>query len=216
MTDPVIPVKFPFNCWEVGKVTWKLFFQTGFREGRLILTSAGEEIVPAMRYYLDKFDIKPLEIGELFDCNVKQSALKIQMADWWTTSSSMTITGRPFDGIICPPNASASYPHDFPTWWGYTSLWNMLDYPAVTVPVKDFKISAEADPRDLTYTPIDTNFFDKITYDMCECSTYSFLSWSIQANFVFQMIQRFLRLSQCACRLSVGNFKMKSSLPSQI
>jgi len=62
--------------------------------------------------------------------------------------------------------------HDFTCWWGYTSLFNILDYPSITLPIKDLKISAEKDPKDMEYKPLD-NPFDKLTYDMCKF--FSFL-----------------------------------------
>ncbi|KAH6675066.1 putative amidase [Halenospora varia] len=162
----VIPVKLPFDLWEVGLVTWKLYFQTGFKEGKALLEAAGEPMAPAMQFYLEEFKIKPLSIWELFECNVKQSGYKAKMAEWWTSTASLTSTGRPIDGLICPTNASAGFAHNFPTWWGYTSIWNILDYPSATMPVKGFKISGETDPNDTGYKPVHSNPFDKITYDM--------------------------------------------------
>lgn len=66
------------------------------------------------------------------------------------------------------PVADNSHSHDFTCWWGYTTLFNILDYPSTTLPIKDLKISAEKDPKDLRYKPLD-NPFDKPTYDMCKC-----------------------------------------------
>ena len=149
-------------------MTWKLYFQTGFEEGKAALASAGEEMAPAMQFYLEKFKIQPLTIWELFQCNLKQAEFKNQLSEWWNLSASLTSTGRPFDGIICPTNPSASFPHNFPIWWGYTSLWNIVDYPATTLPLKNFRISAETDPKDSKYIPSESNFFDKMTHDMCK------------------------------------------------
>lgn len=159
----------PVDCWEVGQLTWKLFFQTGFKEGKAAIADGGEEMVEAMKFYLETFNIQPLTIWELFQCNVKQGATKAKVAQWWTSTATMTKTGRPIDGLITPAHASAGYPHDFPCWWGYTALWNVVDYPAITIPVKGFKISPEKDPKDLKYEPLD-NPFDKMAYDMCKSS----------------------------------------------
>lgn len=157
----------PFDCWELAQVTWKLYFQTGFTEGKAALASGGEDIQPALGFYLKTFNIQPLTIWELFQSNVKQAGFKAKMTEWWSSTATMTKTGRPIDGIICPVHASSGFPHNFYSWWGYTSLWNVLDYPAVTMPVKGLKISPETDPKDSHYKPLD-NPFDKITYDMCK------------------------------------------------
>lgn len=39
------------------------------------------------------------------------------------------------DAIICPANASVASVHDENRYWGYTCVWNALDYPAVIFPV---------------------------------------------------------------------------------
>jgi amidase len=31
----------------------------------------------------------------------------------------------------------------FRVWWGYFSLFNLLDYPSIILPIKDVKIDAE-------------------------------------------------------------------------
>ena len=52
-------------------------------------------------------------------------------------------------------------------WWGYTSLWNLLDYPSVIVPVKDLAIDPEKDKKDITYQPRE-NPFDKENWEVCK------------------------------------------------
>jgi len=167
ITKTVIPVTVPFDCWEVALVTWKLYFQTGFKEGKEALATGGEEMAAAMQFYLETFNIKALSIWELFDCNVKQASFKSKMAEWWNSTRTMVKTGRSIDGIICPVHPSTSYPHNFPSWWGYTSLWNILDYPSATLPIKRFKISVDADPKNMDYKPL-PNPFDERTHTMCK------------------------------------------------
>jgi amidase len=163
----VIPIKLPFNCWQVALTTWKLYFQTGAAEIKAVLAAGCEQMLPSLQYHLKAFAVKPLSASEVFELNRRQLAYKFAMSDFWTATASATTSGLPIDAIIAPVHPSASYPHDFPSWWGYTSLWNILDYPSTTIPVKEFKISAETDPKDLSYTPIE-NAFDKATYDMCK------------------------------------------------
>jgi amidase len=106
--------------------------------------------------------------------NVKQSGYKLKMAEWWSSTTSITKTGRVIDGLIGPSHPSAGYPHDFPCWWGYTSAWNILDYPAMKFPVKCFKVSLETDPKDSDYQPLENNPFNKMYCDMCKFYTYPF------------------------------------------
>ena len=194
----MLPIRLPFDCWRVALTTWKLYFQTGAAEVKAALAASGEQMIPSLTYHLQTFDVKPLSASDVFELNRQQLSYKFAMSDFWTSSASMTKSRHPIDGIIAPVHPSASYPHDFPAWWGYTSLWNVLDYPSTTIPVKGFKISPETDPKDLKYTPIN-NTYDQATYDMCECTDGGFAE-NIEANSVRQMILTCSHLSQFACK----------------
>jgi amidase len=130
----------------------------------------GEEpVIPSVAFHLKTFGIEELTIKELFALNTKQAVYKAQMAEFWRSTASETSNKLPIDAIICPVHPSSGYPHDFPSWWGWTSLFNILDYPSTTIPIKHLKISSTADPVDATYKPLD-NPFDKPTYDICKLS----------------------------------------------
>lgn len=73
------------------------------------------------------------------------------------------------DALICPAGPSAGIPHDFRIWWGYFSIFNLLDYPSIILPIKDLKIDAEKDPKDPSYQPRD-NAFDRDNWEICTCS----------------------------------------------
>lgn len=152
-------------------MTWQLYFQTGFKEGKAAIAASGEPTAAAFVSYMETFKIQPLSITELFQCNVRQSQFKAAMVEWWSSTLTVTKSGKVVDGIICPVHPSSSLPHNFPSWLSYTSLWNILDYPAVTIPVKGFRLSPETDQKDLNYTPLN-NPFDQGTYEMCtsQCS----------------------------------------------
>lgn len=124
-------------------------------------------MLPSLQYHLEAFGVKPLSASDIFELNRQQLAYKFAMSDFWKSTASTMTSGLPIDGILGPVHLSASYPHDFPSWWGYTSLWNILDYPSTTIPVKGFEISEESDPKDESYTPVE-NAFDRATHEMCK------------------------------------------------
>lgn len=61
----------------------------------------------------------------------------------------------------------AGYPHDSLPWWGYTTLFNLLDYPSTVLSVKDIKINPKDDPKDMDYKP-QNNPFDGINHEICK------------------------------------------------
>lgn len=42
---------------------------------------------------------------------------------------------RPVDAIISPVAPTLAPKHEKTDWWGYTSYWNLADYPAAVFPV---------------------------------------------------------------------------------
>lgn len=55
------------------------------------------------------------------------------------------------DVILCPVHPLPAPVHNTSRYWGYTSLWNMLDYPAAAFPVT--RVDAARDARDESYAP---------------------------------------------------------------
>jgi amidase len=86
------------------------------------------------------------------------------LAAWNNTAKG----SRPIDALICPPAPAVGYPHDFNAYWGYTALFNLIDYPSAILPMKGFNISAEQDPVDVGYQPLDTNPYDRPNHEICK------------------------------------------------
>jgi len=107
--------------------------------------------------------------------------LKEKFAEVWDRTTDKTSTGRTIDALILPPAPGVGYPHDFNLYWGYTSLFNLVDYPSVILPIPNFKIDPERDVLDEQYSPLDTNPFDKPNYELCQC--HWSLSYATDNNF---------------------------------
>ncbi|KAF2159074.1 hypothetical protein M409DRAFT_38002 [Zasmidium cellare ATCC 36951] len=176
----VIPVNMPFDCWEVLVTTRKLFFQTGFEEGKAVLDSAGEEMMAGVKFALQAFNTKMLSVTELFACNNLMGKYKVQMTEWWNSTISHTSTSRPIDAILCPSSAVVGSRHDTPGYVGYTSLFNILDYPAATIPWEEFNISESKDPKDPSYNPLQSNPYDALVHEAYDSVTLAAQPMSLQ------------------------------------
>lgn len=95
-----------------------------------------------------------------------QNRYRNALSDAWDATADQTTTGRPIDGLICPVSPVAGYPHEFLPWWGYTSLFNLVDYPSTVVPVKTLRINSVDDAKDPAYKPLD-NPFDAENHAIC-------------------------------------------------
>ena len=59
--------------------------------------------------------------------------------------------------MICPVGPGVATKHDTARYWGYTAIYNLLDYPACTFPTGEYVSEAEH-PKDETYKPRDNEF----------------------------------------------------------
>jgi amidase len=99
--------------------------------------------------------------------NVKARSFREKFRKAWDDTAQFTNTGRPVDALICPSAPAVGYPHDFNVYWGYTSLFNLLDYPSVILPVSNFKVNPQDDPVSSDYKPLETNPYDKPNHELC-------------------------------------------------
>ena len=100
--------------------------------------------------------------------NVKARVYKEQFVAAWEDTAAETQTGRPIAALICPSAPTTGLPHDFNLYWGYTSLFNIVDYPSIILPVPETLVSDKEDAVHTTYKPLNTNPFDKPTSQLCK------------------------------------------------
>ncbi|EME83614.1 uncharacterized protein MYCFIDRAFT_47042 [Pseudocercospora fijiensis CIRAD86] len=146
----IVDFKFPFDLWQAAQTAWALYLQTGAREHKAILQSADEPAIAQFSSYLNTFHTRELSVPELFAHNTAVATYKSLFHNAWEASG--------IDCIMCPSASMAGVPHNFSVWWEYTAIWNLLDYPSIFIPLKEFKISAKQDPKDLEYQPRDDPF----------------------------------------------------------
>ncbi|KAI9927535.1 hypothetical protein MW887_003153 [Aspergillus wentii] len=156
----------PFHCWDVMKTTFDVYFPSGVDDIMSVMAASGEPIIPAFADVLNVFKPREQSAAEALRSNRKIRALKEEFADAWDFTASYTISGRTIDALIVPPAPAVGYPHDFNIYWGYTSLFNAVDYPSVILPIPGFKVDPELDPVDDNYRPLETNPYDKPNHEL--------------------------------------------------
>lgn len=66
------------------------------------------------------------------------------------------------DVILCPVGPGSAPKLDTSKWWGYTSQWNLLDYPGLVFPVD--KVDVSKDSTHETHEP--RNELDKENWEL--------------------------------------------------
>lgn len=92
---------------------------------------------------------------ELWYWQEEREAYRAEYARLWND----TATGRDdetgelegfVDVILCPVGPGVAPQHNMANYWGYTSQWNLLDYPALVFPVG--KVDATVDKAERLHT----------------------------------------------------------------
>ena len=89
--------------------------------------------------------------------------------EWNATASRVGADGTledAVDVILCPVGPGAAPPLDCSRYWGYTSQWNLLDYPALVFPVSTVDLAV--DVWDKEYVAM--NEQDHYNHDLCNHS----------------------------------------------
>lgn len=62
----------------------------------------------------------------------------------------------PVDVLLSPVLPHTAVPHRALRWVGYTKVWNLLDYPAISFPVDEVRKGVDSTP-DVPYSPRNAN-----------------------------------------------------------
>jgi amidase len=156
-------------AWEIIA---SLYFADGGSEEKAAVEASGEPWRPLSKFILlDNEFVKPHTVADVWEWTGKRDAYKTEYAELW----NKTATGKDEQGhltgtvdvILCPVGPGAAPPLDCARYWGYTSQWNLLDYPALVFPVGT--VDVEADKKEEGYEP--RNEKDRYNYELCEWSS---------------------------------------------
>ncbi|KDQ18231.1 hypothetical protein BOTBODRAFT_155367 [Botryobasidium botryosum FD-172 SS1] len=149
----------------------KLYFLDGGKEYRETFAEGGEKPIPAARWIMDQIERphEPYTPGECFELNAQREAFRLKIIQHWNATKGPK-TGRRVDGILAPTHPTLATPHRTIRWWGYTSYWNLVDYPGAIIPMGKFDPEAyvETDPM-----PAPRNETEKFISSQWSPPTYS-------------------------------------------
>lgn len=134
-----------------------------------LLESKSEPLVPWLQGRMKRG--KPKTLDDMYELNNRRSEIEREMMNIWTTPSSASDASefidktRKVDAIICP-----IAPHPVPeidryNAVGYTSTFVLLDYPAGTIPVRNFQEADLETGKEITSEPWTS--WDKRNRELC-------------------------------------------------
>ncbi|KAF8432586.1 amidase signature domain-containing protein [Terfezia claveryi] len=116
----------PVDHKGMSELTAATFFQDNAEFARHLVKKSGEELTPLAKFAFDGLQSKPLTVTESWDLTNRRNQYRLSYAKLWNESQ--------IDAIICPAAPTASPLHDTSKSWGYTSVFNLLDYSTAVFP----------------------------------------------------------------------------------
>ena len=152
---------------DLGKIVSSLYFCDGAQEETDAIDASGEPWRPLSNFIIkENPSVKKLTVAGIWHWTARREAYRSEYAKKWNaTATGTSNTGIPegmVDVILCPVGPGAAPPLDCARYWGYTSQWNILDYPALVFPVT--KVDPAVDKIDESYKPRNEN--DEYNYQL--------------------------------------------------
>ncbi|PHH76848.1 hypothetical protein CDD82_3780 [Ophiocordyceps australis] len=161
------------RAWE--EILLPLYFTDGASEAKQTLRAGNEPMLPSVKRLLSDAQVKERTMHELWELNKARDRYRREYLIRWADTASKSSSNRPMDILICPAATTSATPHDFKPWWGYSAIWNLLDYCGGVLPVGTV-LEADAYPHD--YTPV--NDLDKENVEIYKNNNYLGMPIGIQ------------------------------------
>ncbi|KAF8428989.1 amidase [Tirmania nivea] len=127
----------PVDHKGMSQLTAVSFFQDNAEPARELIKKSGEELTPLAKFAFEGLQCKPLTVTESWDLASRRNQYRLSYARLWNETQ--------VDAILCPVAPTVSAIHDTSKYWGYTSVFNMLDCSAAAFPAgKVLGIDGEA------------------------------------------------------------------------
>lgn len=104
-----------------------------------------------------------IHFNRFLQLNIARDDYRTEYLQKWAETANSTSSNEPIDVLICPVSSVQGTPHDVKPWWGYSSQWNLLNYPSGVIPAGRV-LSTDMYPAD--YEP--ANDLDKENMDLCK------------------------------------------------
>ena len=158
----------PYKHDEAWEIIASLYFCDGGSEEKEAIEASGEPYRPLSNFILkDNPHVKHHSIEDVWYWTTRREKYRRAYAKAWNdTAINSNEYGEPegmVDVLLCPVGPGAAPPIDHAQYWGYTSQWNLLDYPALVFPVS--KVNPEIDVIDKGYKPM--NEQDDFNHKLC-------------------------------------------------
>ncbi|KAL9120013.1 MAG: hypothetical protein Q9187_003430 [Circinaria calcarea] len=147
----------PYKHDEAWEIIASLYFCDGAKEEKDAIEASGEPWRPLSDFIIKENPyVKHCSIEEVWYWTGRREAYRREYAKIWNDTgidkSPHAKSKGLVDVILCPVGPGVAPLLNTAKYWGYTSQWNLLDYPALVFPVS--KVDPKIDVADEEYKPM--------------------------------------------------------------
>lgn len=174
----------PYRHDEAWRIISSLYFADGGAEEVAAINASGEPMLPLSKFIItENPNVKALSVSETWKLGVQREEYKAAYTQHWNSvgtglAGPDTLGAIPevheedevdkmVDVILCPVGPGCAPPHDCARYWGYTSQWNLCDYPALVFPTGLH--AGTEDAVEEGYVP--RNDADRFNHALCTSAT---------------------------------------------
>lgn len=127
---------------------------------------SGEPPIPQIAPLYGSKPSQQADATKIAATNVAKREYQKEYMEYWNHTSDLTSTGRPVDAVIMPVAPFAAARPESYKYYGYSTIYNALDYPSCVVPVTN--VDKAIDVVVNSFKPLNT--MDKDVADGCKSS----------------------------------------------
>ncbi|RDW58417.1 amidase-5 [Coleophoma crateriformis] len=146
----VIEFPCPFSNALAENIINRIYSSDGSTDLKKTFEKSGEPWHPMIS---TAEDTPHLTVYESWQLNQEKYKVADAWLKAWNETANKTSTGMPIDGLLLPPSPNVAHLHGaWPRHIIYTSLFNMIDYPGIVIPVHS-SVDPVLDPIDKSFKP---------------------------------------------------------------
>ncbi|KAL1303863.1 hypothetical protein AAFC00_000319 [Neodothiora populina] len=143
----------PYKCDDAWRIISSLYFADGGNAEASAIEASGEPWRPMSEFIIKQNkNLKTLTIPELWKLTSERNEYRAAFTNHWNSVSGSLEDDDLVDVVLCPTGPGVAPVLETARYWNYTSLWNLLDYPALVFPT-GLACTPELDTKEGGYTP---------------------------------------------------------------
>lgn len=156
----------PYKSDEAWRIISSLYFADDGEQASAAIDASGEDWRPLSEFIIKQNpNRRNLTISDVWSLTLQREGFKAAFSEHWNGVSGSVENDDLVDVMLCPAGPGTAPRLNTARYWNYTSLFNLLDYPALVFPTGE-QVDPAVDVKEQGYVP--RNADDEYNYKNCK------------------------------------------------